>query len=180
MKFSDIERLAIQPGVPDLQPEQLIPVLALKGLLSEFKSNSIEKTNASKFKQMLKAYVDETEYRREDMLKESELEDKIRTANLLHCNPYVLCCQMAHCISLLKNDGGVFWVGFKTDCYEIHGRAILDPIAAEAEREEITENLKRLTNRLEQLRGERDMHSVHIVSRAIDANKARLNEISDG
>lgn len=180
MKFSDIERLAIQPGVPSMNPSELLHVLALKGLLAEFNRGAIGKTAASKYKTILKELVEkeQPDYRYEAMRQESDLEDKIRTANLLHCNPYALCCQMAHCISLLKDDGGTFFNGFKTDCYEIHGRAILDPIAADAEREEIEENLKRLTKRLEQLHSEHDMNGIHIVSRAVDANRARLEAIT--
>lgn len=184
MEYKDIEVLAMAAGIPqDIDPETAMHVLALKGLLSEFNSKNITKQSATMYKNILRALHEQPqkdkqqeECRRKDMLEESNLEDKIRLTNLHHCNPYALAIQLAKCVSLLKNDQMMFYEQFKTDCYEIHGRTLLDPRPLEAEREELEADIAKLEKWIAETKD--DVHGNNLRRRAINNMKERLAAIT--
>lgn len=185
MDFKEIEQASVQTGIPMMQPDKQLFVLAIKGLLSEFRSGAITKTEATKAKLTVRGLFEETksaaqaEVRKHDALCEARaLEDKILLGNLLHCNPYTLACQMARIVSLLENDSMVFFERFKADCYEIVGKGFLDGKAADAEHEEIEENLKRLQERLAELKAQNDNYGVNLIGRTIEVNEERLKAIT--
>ena len=177
MEYKNIEVLAMADGLPqDIDSREVIHVLALKGLLAEFKANNIPKQIATKYKNILNAQYQQEEYRREDMLEESDLEDKIRLANLHRSNPYGLAIQLAKCVSLLKNDQMMFYEQFKTDCYEIHGRTLLDPRPLEVEREELEADIAKLEKWIAETKD--DVYGNNLRRRAIDNMKERLEAIT--
>lgn len=185
MDFKEIEQAAVQAGIPLMPPDKQLYVLAIKGLLSEFTNGAISKSEATKTKLTIKGLLEETktaaqaEMWKHDALCEARaLEDKILLGNLLHCNPYALACQMAKIVSLLENDSMVFFERFRADCYEIVGKGFLDGKATEAEHEEIEENLKRLQERLAELKARNDIYGVNLIGRAIEVNEERLKAIT--
>lgn len=181
MDFKEIEQASVQTGIPMMKPDKQLFVLAIKGLLSEFRSGAITKTEATKAKLTVKGLFEEAQaeaWKHDALCEARALEDKILLSNLLHCNPYTLACQMAKIVSLLENDSMVFFERFKADCYEIVGKGFLDGKAADVEHEEIEENLKRLQERLAELKAQKDNYGVNLIGRAIEVNEERLKAIT--
>lgn len=181
MDFKEIEQASVQTGIPMMKPDKQLFVLAIKGLLSEFRSGAITKTEATKAKLTVKGLFEEAQaeaWKHDALCEARALEDKILLSNLLHCNPYTLACQMAKIVSLLENDSVVFFERFKADCYEIVGKGFLDGKAADVEHEEIEENLKRLQERLAELKAQKDNYGVNLIGRAIEVNEERLKAIT--
>lgn len=162
--------------------EELLHLLALKGTQAYFREKVLSKDEAtatkSKIRENLVSRAGEDGgsnlVSAEQMKQVSSRQDKIRTAVLLHANPYVLFMQACKCISILTGDNDFFFRQVERDCKEIAGNVIDATPTGEEEERQLREDIVRLQHRMH---GNDDADSVHILSRAIGAMQARLETL---
>lgn len=187
MEFSEIEEIVFKskdfPQKAD--KDELFALFALKGLREYFHAGDVNKLAASNHKKRISEWLEATkrpkaepfEKKFHNRVKEAaDMQNKIRLANLHHCNPYVLLLQACKIISILLDDSMMFWQQMKTDCYEIHGRTLLDPRPLEAEREELEADIAKLEKWIAETKD--DVYGNNLRRRAIDNMKERLAAIT--
>lgn len=181
MNYEKLQKKAFQTGkIPEnLDENETLQWFALQGLIALYKAGDVNQPSATKWKKTIGTMFDDGErIKNRDREREAdvqELLDKIRFAVLLHANPYALFLQACRCVSILLDDGELFFRQVKTDCYEISGKALEDEDLLVCEREQLERDMRRLEQKLQE---EKDARAVHILSRAVGAMRAREEELS--
>jgi hypothetical protein len=185
MTFDNMQKIVFKNGEypKNADFEEQLHLLALKGTQAYFRENILTKEEAAGTKSKIREHLlsqtgedGQSKLIRSGCLKDvADRQDKIRLAVLLHANPYALLLQACKCISLLLDDGDLFFRQIKTDCYEISGKALEDDEILVCEREQLEQDIRRLEQKIQETK---DAGTVHILSRAVGAMRARVDELS--
>lgn len=181
MNYEKLQKKAFQTGkIPEnLDKNETLQWFALQGLIALYKAGDVNQPSATKWKKTIGTMFDDGErIKNRDREREADVQkllDKIRFAVLLHANPYALFLQACRCVSILLDDGDLFFRQVQADCCEISGKALEDEDLLVCEREQLERDLRRLEQKLQE---EKDARAIHILSRAVDAMRAREEELS--
>lgn len=186
MEFSEIEKIVFKSrNFPkNAGKDELFALFALKGVQAYFRDGDVNKPEATAYKTQIDEWLTSSKHPRgadvenewyQRVVQAEEIQSKILLANLLHCNPYTLMLQACKIVSILLGDSMQFYNQMCTDCRDVVGMGLDDPLLLDAEREQLRADIERLE---EKINNSQDAQRNYRLRRAQETMQTRLDAIT--